>query len=865
MFIALVIFQLVCIVIAFITIITIIRTKNMFEGKYLILAMSGAFLQSTAYLIEITSTDLQSAMTAVKFEYLGASMGIYLLYSYVLRVCRVKFPPVYYIAILGIFICTTFAVFTYEYHEYYYVNLEYVYEGAYPHISFEKGPLYYVHMINVYYVIFSMLFITMRRYSVTRNAERKSKVFVSLIFTFGTLSAVLIMAYLVGLLGYFDPVPFAMLMISLFVRINIYDITPVALEMVIDNISDSVIIVDRDFKYLDCNPEAKRVFPELDYAQQGLPISKFSPRFGDYFAHGGKCDFEIGSTYYSCNIIDIINHGKIQGYTAYVTDVTEEHRSIQRLIEMKEKADVANRAKSEFLANTSHEIRTPMNAILGMTELALRENMEPALRENLYSIQTAGNTLLFLINEILDFSKIESNKAEIYTAPYRFSQVISDVAQIVNTRIVNKNITFRTDISESIPSYLLGDEMRIKQILINLLTNAVKYTEKGFIDLKITWEKTEDGGAILTAAVSDTGAGISRENLDKLFTSFERVDSRRNRSIEGAGLGLAITKALLDLMGGTISVTSEYCKGSTFTFTLPQGIVDETPTGSGYISEEIADDKSSGFVNTFTAPNAQVLVVDDNPTNLGIAAAFLHAFGIDADTAGSGKQCIIMVAQKKYDLVLLDYMMPILDGTDTLRILRLNGNTDPYYKELPIIVFTADAINGSHERFIKTGFNDYMSKPVNMKSFDTILRHWLSPELIIERNTLEEEARPKETADFEIDGVVTDIGIENCGTLADYKRVLAIFLKHGYAKEEKIRSLLRQEEYEDYTIEVHSLKSSAANIGALEVSRLARELELAGKNHDKDYIGNHTEELLGFFRSLLDNVDICLTALENSE
>lgn len=850
MFVALVAFQLACIVIAFITIITIIHIKNMYEGKYLVLAMAGTFLQSTAYLIEITSTDMQSAMTAVKFEYLGASMGIYLLYAYVLKVCRTKFPPVYYIAILGVFLCTTFAVFTYEYHDYYYRNLEYVYEGAYPHIVFDRGPLYYVHMINVYYVIISMLFIAVRRYAVSKTSGRSSKVFLRLIFTFGIISAVLITAYMMGFLGYFDPVPFAMLMISLFVRVNIYDITPVALEMVIENIGDSVIIVDRDFKYLDCNPEAVRVFPEFEFARPGFPISDFSPRFGAYFAHGGKCDFEIGSKYYSCSIIDIINHGKTQGYTAYVSDITEEHENMQKLIEMKERADVANNAKSEFLANTSHEIRTPMNAILGMTELALRENMEPSLRENLYSIQTAGNTLLFLINEILDFSKIESSKAEIYKAPYRFSQVISEVAQIVNARISNKNITFRTNISQSIPSYLLGDEMRIKQILINLLTNAVKYTEKGWIELKITWEKEGDN-AILTAAVSDTGAGITEENLSKLFTSFERVDSRKNRSIEGAGLGLAITKALLDLMGGTINVTSTYREGSCFTFTLPQGIVDETPTGSGFIEAGLAENSSAVYENTFTASGAQVLVVDDNPTNLCIAAAFLRSFGIEADTAGSGKECVIMAAQKKYDLILMDYMMPILDGTDTLHILRSNGRTDPYYESLPIVVFTADAISGAQERFLRAGFSDYMSKPVNMKSFDIILRRWLPPELITERSSTDEQLSEQEAADFELDGIVTDVGIANCGTLADYKKVLAIFLRHGTAKEEKIRSLLENKEYEEYIIEVHSLKSSAANIGALELSRLARELELAGKNSDYEYISEHTDALLEDLHELL--------------
>ena len=858
---ALILFQSVCISLSFMTIISLLKVRNIYEGKYLALAMGGTLLQSLAYMSEITSHDLSSALVSIKFEYIGACFGIYLLYYYVLQVCRVRMPKTYYAVILIILSVSCLAVATSQYHDLYYINMTYETSGAYPHIVFERGPLYWVHMAMVFFLIISMLFFALRRYAPSVKSGRDSKAFLQMIIWFGVIAATLVVLYLAGVLSYFDPVPFMMLMISIFVRYNVFDITPMAQEAILDSIGEGLVVVDRDLKFISANSMAVRLFPELSAARAGRPIKAASERFESIFNDGKRCEFNINGGYYTCTLTEILSGGSRLGYIANLSDVTETHTYTASLIEMKEQADVANKAKGEFLANMSHEIRTPMNAILGMTELALRNEMPDAVRNELHDIRSAGNTLLFLINEILDISKIESEKSEINSAEYDFATVISDVATIISTRLCDKDIVLETQIDNSIPSRLIGDEMRLKQILINLLNNAVKYTPRGSITLIANWKKTASGAALLMVSVKDTGIGISKDNLTKLFNSFERVDSRRNRSIEGAGLGLAITKKLLTLMGGSISVTSEYGKGSCFSFELPQYISDDSPCnynlndGIGHASTEAEAEVM------FRAPKASILVVDDNPVNLRVAKGFLSQYGIEPDTALSGKECIIKVAMKEYDIIFIDYMMPVLDGADTLQIIRNNANNEPYCASVPIIAFTADATGGAREKFARLGFQDFISKPVSMQSLAQTLRKWLPQRLITEMEMCE-DGFSQETAGFMLDNVETAVGIANCGSRSDYIAVLGIMLKFGRGKIEKITGLFDHKEWVGYGTEVHSLKSSAANIGALELSAMAKDLEMACKRGDTEFIRRSNKALLEKYSQLLDDIETTLATIE---
>jgi signal transduction histidine kinase len=386
------------------------------------------------------------------------------------------------------------------------------------------------------------------------------------------------------------------------------------------------------------------------------------------------------------------------------------------LLEANRRAEAANVEKSSFLAKMSHEIRTPMNAIIGMTELAGRENISDAARDYITKLRRAANGLLSIINDILDFSKIESGKLEIISAPFSFRDTLSDVLSIIDSRAESKSLVFKKNISHEIPEILIGDESRVRQILLNLLTNAVKYTREGSVTLAIDCEKLWDDELTLKMSVSDTGIGIEEKNIPRLFGSFNQFDSKKNAGIEGTGLGLAITRSLCTAMGGGITVESVYGKGSTFTAIITL----DTPS-----ADMLANIKKAETVETdmnFYAPNAKVLIVDDLEINVEIAAELLTLGGIKADTALSGPEAIDKCKLKTYDLILMDHMMPEMDGIETTAEIRaLDG-----YRDVPIIALTANAVSGVKEMFIQKGMNDFVSKPIELKDLFGVLKKWLT-------------------------------------------------------------------------------------------------------------------------------------------
>jgi len=390
------------------------------------------------------------------------------------------------------------------------------------------------------------------------------------------------------------------------------------------------------------------------------------------------------------------------------------------LVGMKEKAEDAqnaNESKMLFLTNMSHEIRTPMNAICGLAELTLRTPELPdEAKENVESIQTAGRVLISIVNDILDYSKLESGKMEIIPVTYSFSFLIKDVLNMMTVRMEDKDIDIRADIQEGLPDILIGDEIRIRQILFNLLSNAVKFTEKGYVILDI--KGIEDSGFLdLTISVTDSGIGIKKEDLSKIFTSFNQVDTRKTKNRVGTGLGLAICKELLEFMGGSIEVESSYGVGSKFTVHFSQKI--STDNNAKIVTH--IEDNSDARVN---APDAKVLIVDDNSVNLKVAQGLVRTFGIQVDTCTSGRACLELLRENKdYDIIFLDHMMPELDGIDTLNLIRADGND--YMKNVPIIALTANVVSGVRDMFISAGFNDYVPKPIDIVWLNGILRKYL--------------------------------------------------------------------------------------------------------------------------------------------
>lgn len=398
--------------------------------------------------------------------------------------------------------------------------------------------------------------------------------------------------------------------------------------------------------------------------------------------------------------------------------VKSAHEYNKGMAEKAEEAERANESKMLFLANMSHEIRTPMNAISGMAELSLNEDLTPQARENLENIRNSSKVLLAVVNDILDYSKMESGMMDIVPVTYSLSHLIKETVNMMLIRLSDKNVELKYTIQKELPDVYFGDEIRFRQILFNLLSNAIKFTDNGYILLDVSGEIVKEDTAKLIVSVTDSGIGIRKEDLQRLFTSFQQLDSHKSHVREGTGLGLAICRELVSLMGGEITVESTYGVGSKFTFTLIQKISNKKEIAV-FSNSANKDEETKLKVN-----NAKVLIVDDNAVNLKVAQGLLKTFNLTVDTCKSGRECLeLMKKNRDYDLVFLDHMMPELDGIETLNLIR--ADSDEYMKQVPIVALTANVMNGVRDMFISEGFNDYVPKPIDMVWVNSILRKYI--------------------------------------------------------------------------------------------------------------------------------------------
>lgn len=530
----------------------------------------------------------------------------------------------------------------------------------------------------------------------------------------------------------------------------------------------------------------------------------------------------------------------------------------------RQEALAANEAKGKFLAHMSHEIRTPINAVLGMDEMILRESTEQNIKEYAMDIYTAGQTLLSLINDILDFSKIESGKMEIVPVEYDFSSMIHDLANMATQRASDKNIRLEVEADHEIPSGLCGDDVRIRQVLTNILTNAVKYTPQGTVWLRVRVRSKMDETVVLHFEVEDTGIGIKEEDLPKLFAEFERIEEDRNRNIEGTGLGMSITIQLLALLGSRLEAESVYGQGSRFSFDLEQKVTDHTPIGDFETRvRQLAE--TYHYHTAFCAPDAHILVVDDNAVNRKVLRNLLKDTQVHVTDAGGGAECLQLVQKNHYDLIFLDHMMPEMDGIETLH--RFRALSDFPCQHTPVVVLTANAVSGAREKYLSEGFDDFLSKPVVPKKLEQMIQKMLPKELMHEA-VLKQQEQPDSSESFleelpQVDGLDWQYAWMH---LPD-KDLLAYTCKEFYAQiasaaerlEQEYEQIARYPESSDeqerlrhldaYRIQVHAMKSLAASVGMVPLSGLAKILEYAARDAKAEEVLSITPVFLEEWRS----------------
>ena len=654
-------------------------------------------------------------------------------------------------------------------------------------------------------------------------------------------------------------------------RFNAFSITVGNLSQYIyESANTAILIFDEYFRLVLANPYGQELLGIKKIENQKLMqlfqgTEAESGRIKDGILRDNKGVAELVSVHgaISCSLNFSLArdfHDDPYCIVCFVYDLTKEKNMLEEVVR-------ANEAKSQFLANMSHEIRTPINGILGMDSVLLKECHDENLREYAKNIQSAGQSLLSIINDILDISKIESGKMEILTIRYQLFSVLNDCYNLTKIKLQNKPVSFIMQINEKLPSWLYGDEVRIRQIINNFLSNAVKYTKEGNITFELDFEEKTDEQILLVITVRDTGIGIKEEDLGKLFESFTRIEEKRNRNIEGTGLGLNLTKNLVNLMGGEVFAESTYGKGSCFTAKIPQKIADAKPMGDfgkryqQYLSTS-DDDKLS-----FLAPDAKILVVDDVTMNLKVVEGLLKATKIQIDTAVSGSECLECVKTTPYQMIFLDHMMPEMDGLETLE--HMKNLADNPNAQTPVIMLTANAIVGAKEEYIEAGFTDYLTKPIRETELLEMILKYLPEELVCENGgqgiEKSQDAQDMEQPEAggegaeplqrleQLEGLDVKTGLIYCMNEEDfYIEMLQEFLQADKASQ--LKHFLAEEDWDNYRTTVHALKSTSLTIGAAHLSGEAKALEMAAKEGNMDYIRSHHDGVMDEYKELTDHL-----------
>ena len=720
--------QVVAIVAILVALVYIFRGGSTYTQRLMLSFLIAELVHNAGYLLELWAQTEREAMIAVKTEYMGSSIVAVFFMMFLCNYCGRK-EHIWFERVLLLCGCAVIImVWTSPWHDFYYKNIEFIDSGVYPHLVLTYGPGFYFYMITCSIIPWAvsvwMIFSTLQNEKSTKRAGKLWFIIFGASFTLVVLILYVLKVFPEG----YDPTPVSMALMLTVLVIFVwnrkdFDLTRTATDTVLNSLSDAMITLDENYQVLLFNDAAKNTFPNLEMHQTVDKIDNFPLHI---LEGNGQEKFELGNKHYEGHMQIIRDYEQsVRGYTVLVVDVTRTYEHIKELNEMREQAEAANKAKSNFLANMSHEIRTPMNAVIGMSELILEESNGRKVYDYAKDIKNAAKNLLSIINDILDLSKVESGKMELVEDNYYIQTLVEDSANLIRMAALQKGLQMKVDINKDLPCQLYGDEGRIRQILINILNNAIKFTKCGYISLDVSGEYTDDDYINLQFIIQDTGIGIKNEDLDVIFESFRQLDMNRNRKIQGTGLGLSITKQLVSLMDGDIRVESEYGKGTCFVIYIKQKVVDkrtvkECPTD--HMGEEKQDERE------FVCPNSRVLVVDDNLINRKVAIAMLKTFGFQLKEAASGQEAIDIVKQEDFDIIFMDHMMPEMDGIEATRIIRGYLKEEQKEPQPVIVALTANALTGARETYLANGFEDFLSKPFERKQLREVLEKWIPEE-----------------------------------------------------------------------------------------------------------------------------------------
>ncbi len=845
--------QIIAAIFGLATIMILCRQPASFYQKITTITAVCSFLGVVGYMCEILATDLGEALLAVRFGYIGKSYAMVLFLIFIARYCDFNMPRWIINLLLAYSTLNLLVVFSCPYHKLYYSSIEYIDNGLFSNLVLGRGPLYYFFMVITLLVMLLFMTICVSTLFKRKGEERRRLILLTLSGIFPALGLILnLFPFMQG----FDPTPLGIfiatsLVIFNILRYGLLDTMQLASENAMDSTTGGIIVVSKSLNFVYANSTAYDIFPEL---RDDMQAKKLIPTlFGK--AGDNNLDSQIINRN---NIIYELNYSVLKensqkssgpynnGYMAWVFDKTKDYNYTQELERLRRKAEESNRSKSIFLAKMSHEIRTPMNGIMGFADLALENNLDRETSEYVHYIKDSANSLLGIINDVLDISKIESGKMDIIDVEYNPVKFFDEIVNQFKTSAIEKGLEFNSYIPDDLPRILVGDSIRLREIIVNLLGNAIKYTKQGKVELIVDIFSREEERIVFEIKIRDTGIGIKKEKLATVFDIFEQSDSVGNYHVEGTGLGLSIAKELSLLMGGEIAVDSDYGVGSQFTIKIPQKYVNS----KNAIDEMDYEDGKFALVTR----DIRALLVDDNIINLKVEKGILERYGMKIDLCESGKECLIRTEKNRYDVIFMDHMMPDMDGVETMRAIRAGKSENV---NAPILLVTANALVGVEQEMLNAGFDGFVSKPINIKLLEKELLRVLPAEkleiVVPENEDAEEPGNMSASFLDELNkiGINVDVGMKYCGDTDTYKEILKIAVDGSKNKITTIETALAEEDYMGYRIITHSLKSGAANIGAVKLSEYAKNLEYAAKDNDIEYIRENTEEFLELYKKTM--------------